>query len=377
MTRSPRWHARRLAAPALVLLTVVGLSVAAQAAGRPGWRVAQNLGLHSGASDISAVSRTDVWVAGISGSAPESVFVERWNGRAWQAISVPRRFTDLSFGAVDDLSIAGASAKSAFVALTLSHNGLDPQQYGLVWNGHAWTTTKLASVAGPDGIAAFSGSDMWAFEDGSHSAYALRYNGQRWRRVPLPEYPRGTVTVLSADDIWLAGSARNPLGPPAPTVPVAMHWNGKAWRTLRLPSKVRAPHGGNAIPSTSIVGLGPSSLLALAGFPPPCCAGGLGKPGITVLRWNGRSWRVLAEDTRDRANGPVVSDGHGGMWIAATVGTTGPPNIVHYSAGKIGGQVLRVGGSSVQFFAMSVVQGTASVWAAGASKASLILRYVS
>jgi len=181
---------------------------------------------------------------------------------------------------------------------------------------------------------------------------------------------------LSADDIWLAGSANNP-PVPRPVIWVAMHWNGKTWRTLRLPTKVRAPHGGKAIPSTRILGLGPSSLLALAGFPAPCCGGELGKPGITVVRWNGRSWRVLAEDTRDRSNGPVVSDGHGGMWISATVGTTGPANIVHYSAGKISGQVLKVGGASVQIYAMSHVPGTTSVWAvASTSKASLIIRYV-
>ena len=180
MTRSPRWHARRLAVPGLVLPTVVALSAAAQATAPPGWRVAQTFGAQSGEHDISAVSRSDVWVAGakFSGSVSESVFVERWNGRAWHPISVPKQFTSLPFGALDGLSVSAASARSAIVAMTISGNGgLNPQQYLLVWNGRGWSTTKLAGIPGPTGIAAFSGSDMWAFEFGTHP-YALRYNGK-------------------------------------------------------------------------------------------------------------------------------------------------------------------------------------------------------
>jgi hypothetical protein len=348
-------------------------------ASTPGWRVVQNLGSNGSATDISATAQSNAWATGITGPPnSESLFVERWNGRAWHMITVPKRFTGLPFPVLVTASVSGPSAKSAFVVVTLSSNGgAAYSQYGLIWNGHSWSTTKLASIPGPDGVAAFSGSDMWVFETASHP-YALRYNGRAWRRTPLPAYPRGgNLTALSASDIWLAGSADNPLGRPRPEVPVAMHWNGKAWRTLRLP-KVRAPHGGIATLVGGTIGLGPSELMAVAVFPPPCCAGGLAKPGIVVVRWNGKSWRVLGEDRQDLVNGPIVADGHGGMWIAGLGDkNVTTPSVVHYSAGKFARQVLRVGGDSAELYAMYLIPGTRSVWAAGAtSAAGLILRYV-
>jgi len=366
-----------------VSLALVATSGSVQAADRlasaPGWRVVQNLGPDSGATDISATGQSNAWAAGVTYSPPsapafESLFVERWNGRAWHMIAVPKRFTDLPYPDLGSAEISGASANRALVVVFLSNNGgTETSQYRLIWNGHSWSTTKLPSISGTVEIAAFSGSDMWIFES-ARRPYSLRYDGKGWRRTPLPAYPLGGVTALSASDIWLAGSATNP-DSRKPRVPVAMHWNGRAWRTLRLPN-VRAPHGGVATMGAGMIGLGPSELMTVATFPAPCCGGFLGKPGIVVVRWNGKSWRVLGEETRDRVNGPIVADGHGGMWIAGLTGkNASTTNIVHYGNGKFTRQVVRVGGQDVQFFVMHLIPGTRSVWAAGS--AGLILRYVS
>jgi hypothetical protein len=372
-----------------VLTVVIGVGLALSGVGwaqavadrpvsAPGWRVVQNLGPDRGATDIAATGQSNAWAVGsfTSPQGSESLFVERWNGRAWHAITVPRRFTGLPYPTLETASVSGPSATSALVVVTLTaNNGVAHSQYGLIWNGHTWSTTRLASIDGPAGVAAFGDSDMWVFELGSRP-YALRHDGKGWRRTRLPAYPLGNVTALSASDIWLAGSATSPDSNKR-RVPVAMHWDGKAWSTLRLPS-IRAPHGGSAQMGAGMIGLGPSELMTVAIFPAPCCGGGLAHPGITVVRWNGKAWHVLAEDRLDRVNGPIVADGHGGMWIAGLADRNViTPNVVHYGAGKFTRQVLKVGGDSVELFTMFLIPGTRSVWAAGATNsAGLILRYV-
>src|SRR5215472_10034684 len=151
----------------------------------PGWRVVQNLGSNAGATDISATAQSNAWAAGVtytpsSAPASESLFVERWNGRAWHMIAVPKRFTGLPYPILETAEVSGAWAKRALVVVTLSNNGGTAfSQYGLIWNGHSSSTTKLASIQGPDGIAAFSGSDMWVFEIEAAASGAGRHALER------------------------------------------------------------------------------------------------------------------------------------------------------------------------------------------------------
>jgi len=83
-------------------------------------------------------------------------------------------------------------------------------------------------------IAAVSASDAWAV--GSEDVNSLwrplleHWNGRKWTRIVngIPAYGfLEAVAATSADNVWVAGSVRNPAG--TVTKSLVMHWNGRTW----------------------------------------------------------------------------------------------------------------------------------------------------
>ena len=56
---------------------------------------------------------------------------------------------------------------------------------------------------------------------------AIRWDGQRWQRMPGDFYVRD-VAVLAPDDVWALGATSVDTG-------VVHHWDGTGWTGTRLP----------------------------------------------------------------------------------------------------------------------------------------------
>jgi hypothetical protein len=98
-------------------------------------------------------------------------------------------------------------------------------------------------------ITASSPHDAWAVggyqrdHDGQHQ-YALieHWNGARWEVVPAPTLAQPvsnllSVTASSSHDAWAVGMTAT--GAIDGVIhPLALHWNGRAWRELTLPAEV-------------------------------------------------------------------------------------------------------------------------------------------
>jgi hypothetical protein len=126
--------------------------------------------------------------------------------------------------------------------------------YALRLAAGRWTTYALAGALSIDAAAVFSPSDVWAFGEavqtrpvlGYGPPYAARFDGHRWRRVPIPGVPL-TVNVLSGADIWAFGPTARAAGNFNQTY-IAMHWAGHGWTTRTLP-RMPASGGKLAFPS--------------------------------------------------------------------------------------------------------------------------------
>jgi hypothetical protein len=127
-----------------------------------------------------------------------------------------------------------------------------------------------------------------------------------WRMVTADHYGQlgnasgyATVVAPGQQDAWVFGGTN----PGAASSPVAVHWNGHAWQTARLPA-----------------GLG--SFISAASASSPVNVWALSSFGGYVLRWNGNQWSVARrwqQPGTDAACLTVISSAD--VWLFGT--TTG------------------------------------------------------
>lgn len=146
--------------------------------------------------------------------------------------------------------------------------------------------TGWRQVASPDpepdsslnAIAGGSGRSAWAVgSTGSGASLILHWKGRGWKRVPSPSGRGGAiltgVTAISASDAWTVGFTPS-------LQPVILHWNGRAWRqaSFRHPAgqsilnAVAASSARNAWAVGQTIGSGSATV-------------------TVILHWNGRTWK--------------------------------------------------------------------------------------
>jgi hypothetical protein len=304
------------------LVTAAGLapafgSAAGASASAPGWRIVKTIGQLKGdtdLSDVSASGASNAWTTGVlcndacvrAGENDVQALIEHWTGHQWDAVAPPAGFTFLGH----PTAIPGG--KAWFLADLPSG-----KERALLWTGRAWRNTG-ALPCGTFSFTAFSASSVWAF---GHEACAARFNGHSWRRVSLPA---GLVSVsaVSASDIWAVGVSRKTLnGKPANFVHLAMRWNGHSWRTWRLP-KIKVG-SGMTLGFGPVIALGARNVYAAygEGGNGGCCR------ALGILHWNGTAWRHLKIPYAMSTLSGLTRDGHGGIWLL--VGATSKDS-AHY-----------------------------------------------
>jgi hypothetical protein len=193
---------------------------------------------------VAASSPSNAWAVGSYDTRSGwRTLTLHWNGRAWKLVPSPNPNGNPPLNGTTTLS-----RSSAWAAGFYSSNG-NAQTLIEHWNGRAWKLVPSPNPAGPlkdnalAGIAAVSHRLAWAF--GSYTgnglfperqALILRWNGQAWKKMPMPDLGSGigsgigAVAVLSASSAWAAGQDNN--GTVYRTL--ILHWNGTSWK--RIPS---------------------------------------------------------------------------------------------------------------------------------------------
>jgi len=373
----------RAAAPLAVASLVLGLGPAvAQAAAKPGWSVAEVYGTSAGNPDLQAVAASGPGAAWVAGSAFGPLVIYHWNGKSWNNLAVPSGFGASSSGAND--FVIGASSKNDMWTFPTAGTSVS-RQYALERHDGTWKVFDFGKTVAVWATAVFSPTNVWAFgqkpastASGYGTPWVRRYNGHAWTSATMPGDALA-VSPLSASDMWAWGPTTKSLNQSL-AVFDAMHWNGRSWSTLAVPRYVVS--GQRAI-LQQLIATGPSSLWAVEG---PTVNRGTGRPvasGLVLAHWNGHKWQLVARNRSLYGQGALVGDGHGGVWLQAVTGTTGPDEFLHYSGGRLTAvaEPVASAGPTTGVSATALVPGTTSLWASASIDAAgigegAILRYV-
>jgi hypothetical protein len=310
--RTARRAGRRGAAPVVVVIVAAGLA----AAGMPA--LAQPSRPAATATDsvligVSCQSRTDCWAVGNSeASTVTRNQILHFNGTKWSAVEVP----STGGTAVDDTSTLSAvrctSTTSCWAVGNYDRNDAVLTQ-ALHWNGRKWSEEPTPSPGGThrgDGsdlfaIACTSASSCWADGDDGHPIgrndvqlnLMLHWNGKHWSQSRTPD-PGGTgagdvsaleaIGCTSAKSCWGVGDDGQFTTGGGKTDNEVLHWNGKKWITVAVPSPGKADNGRTS-----------SGLNALSCTSARSCwavgeATGTSGDLNESLHWNGRKWSTVA-----------------------------------------------------------------------------------
>jgi hypothetical protein len=246
---------------------------------------------------VSAISARDVWaVGGTNWFSPTNTLAQHWNGTSWVQVSTPSPAGGGYFNAVTARSPREAWA----VGLAGPGPGVPSSTVPLIehWNGTAWTVRKDQAPA--DGgefaaVAATSASDAWAVgwtgpasEGTGQRTLIEHWNGRTWTRVPSPNLPGSTasvlngVTAISSRNAWAVGYAV--AGGSYRTL--TMFWNGRHWTIVPSP----APGGDAAF--HGVAATWTHNIWAVGMTNPTRC--GHGPQCQTLIEhWNGNRWKVI------------------------------------------------------------------------------------
>jgi hypothetical protein len=276
--------------------------------------------------------------------------VLHWNGRAWRTEPVP----PMQWGWYMDLAAAGPRA-AWIVGMGLR----DQVPASLYWNGVRWRTAPLP-VEGPapvwPGVAAEPGGTAWAIVNGPldvpGSNALLRFERGAWRRADSPltgdDFPTA-IAVRARRNVWVGVM-------PASGGPVhTLNWDGRAWHRHEFP-------GLYSQQKMSLLPVSRST--AWAYF------------GEHLWYLDGTTWSRITRVPRYGMfpypyTGSLVSDGHGGLWLAHLAeATTGFAGYLHWDGATwtpafgpertYEGQRMRA-----QVTDIAPIPGTRSMWAVG------------
>ena len=237
----------------------------------------------AGLAGISAVSASDIWAVGKSGSQE---LVEHWDGQHWAAVPSPHVSDG---GALNDVSAVSASDIWAVGCSDFDPGGATSSNLMLHWNGHRWASAAVPTLGGNPpsscltGVSAQSGSNGWAVGNYSPQSspvsktLVLHWNGHRWAPVPTPapggslESELNDVTAISPAIAWVAGDVFN--GDNQSQATLIMQWNGSRWTRQASSS-----------PGFSTL-YGVSAVSGSAAW-----AVGYDGSGSLALHWNGTRW---------------------------------------------------------------------------------------
>ena len=355
---------RIITVTAAAAATLLAIAVPAQAAGGSGWHLTY-FTLTGGTMSIDSVaasSPANAWAVGYGSSppsAPEIGLVNRWNGKTWRPVKLPKSVASFAVGPVGT-----SSASNVWV-----FSGGDESVF---WNGHKWYIGSLPLAPHNRGplvnvTSVISPDEIWAMgyinvSSSREQPYVAEKASHGWKISGLPKSVTAinaavtAVSTVSAKDIWavLGSRTQNPAG--------VIHWNGKSWSLVPVSSAMAAPNAGDAI-----VAFSPSNVY-VDDFKP------VSDLGSGIWHWNGHSWAsVPGPSGIDFAANTyafgIASDGHGGIWVlgGGAGSITVPFGAWDYRDGQWTGPVSIPGPSSLGLSGLVSVPGSSSLWAYGSA----------
>jgi len=298
---------------------IVLAAASAHAAVTPGWRFVAVYPQVTSMQSVSATSAVNAWATGLtftSGPCYPCSLASHWNGEKWETLT-PHLGGDYGLGAAV-AAIPGGRAW-VFLATWDGDSGLNDVA-GAEWLGRSWSAVHDFGSLLPSGFIASGQDDVWAF--GSDPApYGVHFNGTTWTQLPMPVNQAAWSGTPAAGD-WVLGTV---VGQPAKVELV--HWAQGAWQNAILPQAIAVPAGDQMFPGLLAANTTADLWVTVTVGP----AKGHGTVRTHLLHWNGKAWSQVAIPTLVNQNGigGLASDGHGGAWAAIS-----KLGMYHYSDGR-------------------------------------------
>jgi hypothetical protein len=335
---------------------VIGLAATgapAQAATANVWRTEYyNTGASGQMNGVVAYSKGDGWAVGNTYTGENIVYsldVLHWNGSKWYSVSVP------GSSGYSANSIAGQDGVDVWVFAENAAGDLKAFRF----DGSHWHTVTIPSDVGISDGVVLGASNVWSVGGASCTETSGRltgcttpiwhWNGSTWQSYTIDADITG-LGGTSASNLRTAGVTGQTSANGNGTL-VEYQWSGSSWAKESIPSIKVQDNASVATDSTSDVWL--SSWTA-------------GASTVTALHWNGKAWSTVKSPTSVAAAPSLVPDGSGGAWFGtlahwtgkAWVNTTPPPS--SWSGGAIFSMAKIPGMSGSYWGAAQVSKGSSS-----------------
>jgi hypothetical protein len=331
---------------------------AAPAARGPAWHRVLSLANNPVSNPDGTYVRFDAVVAtgkttGWAFRSDSAVAYERVGVTAWRKVAFP--------GGTGTVEAAAATSPSSVWAAYDSTSGGQVSH----WNGRRWTPVKTFPAA-VTGITTLGPNDVWVYGGvRSDGTGVWHYNGRTWTEV---SDTLSGGSALSDRNVWAYSYEDNTVD----------HWDGRKWTATSVASLVGPPsHRPPQV--TGVIALAPGNVYATG----ISAATPIGGP-LVVLHYNGRGWTKVAGGFGSHREQRMVSDGRGGLWLAADASVGGQGAVLHYSGGKLTEVSIPAPASlPVLPFSLSLIRGTGGllvggvqyVTADGSKTNSVVLQY--
>lgn len=225
-------------------------------------------------------------------SSPQRALIEHWNGKNWSVVSSPAP------GQLSILASVGAVSANDIWAVGFYYDTAGNSQTLIVhWNGTSWKVVSSPSPGLTDnalgGVAVVSATDIWAAgsqssdEENSFQTLIEHWDGTGWSVVPSPSpgsYANGlgAITAISMNNVWAVGGCQNAQSNFAGQT-LAEHWDGTSWTVVTT--------GNVGSGSNGLSGVAPgadSEVWAVGSY-----SNLLGLSQTLIEQWNGTDWNVV------------------------------------------------------------------------------------
>ncbi|MCW2934117.1 MAG: hypothetical protein JWM19_5079 [Actinomycetia bacterium] len=332
---------RWMVVAALGLAAVGGIvTPGAARASSSSWYQVYQSGFAGGFDQVAAISKSNIWAVGDISKAGKTVyqpFIRHFNGRSWQAVTIPD----------------SAGSTSSWVSASASNNvwvgGLKngPVATSVVyrWNGARWGKVPLPAMTAVGDVVALAPNNVWALAySGTVPDDIFHWNGSRWQYY-LPDtinfIPQG-ISASAANNVWVSGYSYSGRKQEA----AAYRWNGSAWHAVSMPHPVvyDGPTVSAVSPSNVWIGYDASSTRSYA------------------LHWDGHQWHTVTPSYYASVY-DIVPDGKGGYWFGPQAILTGSKwtneQLPEFTGGN-GPGVVRIPGTTSFLLNAAVATGNPS-----------------
>ncbi|MEV4115110.1 hypothetical protein [Nonomuraea sp. NPDC049695] len=294
---------------------------------------------------IVAVSHDDVWAFGHTDAVDDECgdggahpVAQHWDGSAWRTARLPGHI----YG---NVSAVGASSSADVWAFTSNDVGT---YYALHFDGTRWKDTGQRDISG---AVVLGRHHVWGY--GTRTKF---WNGYAWRTVSPVRPAPYVVSVVSGADAW---------GITGPDT--LSHFDGRSWKKVALGSAMPADTDHRLLELTDVLAVSENDVWLFAERLPD----DLPEQGAIPLaaHFDGRAWsRVALPELRVWRLRAAASDGAGGIHVIADrPGEDVSSAILSRSAaGRWSVRTPQAGGKRVELRDLVRIPGTKEVWAVGA-----------